>query len=163
MNPEGILAKLEGVGAEQKLEAAGATALRLALATNILWIGALKFEEYEAELSEPMISTSPLFSWVNRKLGLQKTSRLIGVAEIALGSLIAAKPLAPRASAVGSLGAVAMFSTTLSFLFTMPGVQQEGYGKLRLSQPGQFLLKDSVLLGAALLTAAESLREARRR
>jgi uncharacterized membrane protein YkgB len=161
MNPEGILAKLEG--AERTLENVGATTLRLALATNILWIGALKFEEYEAELSEPMISTSPLFSWVNRKLGLRKTSRLIGVAEIALGSLIAAKPLAPRASAVGSLGAVAMFSTTLSFLFTMPGVWQEGYGKPRLSQPGQFLLKDSVLLGAALLTAAESLREARRR
>ena len=161
MNPEGILAKLEG--AERTLENVGATTLRLALATNILWIGALKFEEYEAELSEPMISTSPLFSWVNRKLRLRKTSRLIGVAEIALGSLIAAKPLAPRASAVGSLGAVAMFSTTLSFLFTMPGVWQEGYGKPRLSQPGQFLLKDSVLLGAALLTAADSLRDARRR
>ncbi len=78
MNTEGVLAKLEGAGAEQKLEAAGPTALRLALATNILWIGALKFEEYEAELSEPMISTSPLFSWVNRKLGLQKTSSSSG-------------------------------------------------------------------------------------
>ena len=161
MNTEGILAKFEG--AERTLEDAGATTIRLALATNILWIGALKFEEYEAKLSEPMISTSPLFSWVNNKLGLQKTSRLIGVAEIALGALIAAKPLAPRASAVGSLGAVGMFATTLSFLYTMPGVWQEGYGKPRLSQPGQFLLKDSVLLGAALLTVADSLRDARRR
>ncbi len=163
MNTEGILAKLEGAGAERTLESVGATALRLALVTNILWIGALKFEEYEAELTEPMVSTSPLFSKIYEKLGLQKTSRLIGVAEIALGALIAAKPLAPRASAIGSLGAVGMFSSTLSFLFTMPGVWQEGHGAPKLSQPGQFLLKDGVLLGAALLTAADSLRDARRR
>jgi len=148
---------------EKTLESVGMTALRLALATNILWIGALKFQEYEAELSEPMISTSPLFSKIYEKLGLQKSSNLIGVIELAVGAMIAAKPLAPRVSAIGSLGAVGMFSTTLSFLFTMPGVWQEGYGKPRLSQPGQFLLKDGVLLGAALLTAAESLRDARRR
>ncbi len=163
MNREGILAKLEGAGAEQKLEAAGMTALRLALATNILWIGALKFREYEAKGVEPMISTSPLFSKIYEKLGLQKTSNLIGATELAVGAMIAAKPLAPRVSAVGSLGAVGMFSTTLSFLFTMPGVWQEGYGKPWLSQSGGFLLKDGVLLGAALLTAAESLRDARRR
>ena len=163
MNPEGIATKLKGSGTERTLESVGMTALRLALATNILWIGALKFQEYEAELSEPMISTSPLFSKIYEKLGLQKSSNLIGVMELALGAMIAAKPLAPRVSAIGSLGAVGMFSTTLSFLFTMPGVWQEGYGKPWLSQPGQFLLKDGVLLGAALLTAAESLRDARRR
>ena len=145
------------------IEGIATKALRLALVTNILWIGALKFRKYEAELSEPMISTSPLFSKIYEKLGLQKSSNLIGVMELALGAMIAAKPLAPRVSAIGSLGAVGMFSTTLSFLFTMPGVWQEGYGKPWLSQPGQFLLKDGVLLGAALLTAAESLRDARRR
>ena len=145
------------------LEGIATKALRLALVMNILWIGELKFREYEAELSEPMISTSPLFSKIYEKLGLQKSSNLIGVMELALGAMIAAKPLAPRVSAIGSLGAVGMFSTTLSFLFTMPGVWQEGYGKPWLSQPGQFLLKDSVFLGAALLTAADSLRDARRR
>ncbi len=148
---------------EHKLSSLGTTALRLALATNLLWAGALKFEEYEAENIEPMISTSPLFSWLYERLGTQKTARLIGVTEITLGSLIAAKPLVPRASAVGSLGTIAMFSTTLSFLLTTPGVWQEGYGRLRLSLVGHFLVKDSVFLGASLLTAAESLRDARRR
>jgi uncharacterized membrane protein YkgB len=39
---------------------------------------------------------------------------------------------------------------------------QDGEGKLVPSPAGQFLIKDTVLLAAALLTAAESLRAARR-
>ncbi|SCL16732.1 Uncharacterized membrane protein YkgB [Micromonospora rhizosphaerae] len=145
------------------LGSVGYAFLRSALATNILWIGALKFKQYEVENDEPLVTSSPLFSRFREKLGAQKLNRLIGVTEIALGSLIAARPLAPRASAIGSFGAVGMFLTTLSFLATTPGARQEGQGMLSLSQLGQFLLKDTVLLGAALLTAAESLRAARPR
>ena len=79
-----------------------------------------------------------------------------------MGSLIAAKPVAPKASAAASLGAVGMFLTTLSFLVTTPEARQEGEGILVPSLVGQFLFKDTVLLAAALLTAAESLRAARR-
>ena len=145
------------------LASVGFLVLRSALVTNILWIGALKFKQYEVENDEPLVTSSPLFSRFREKLGAQKLNRLIGVSEITVGSLIAARPLAPRASAIGSFGAVGMFLTTLSFLATTPGARQEGQGKLSLSQLGQFLLKDTVLLGAALLTAAESLRAARPR
>jgi len=72
--------------------------------------------------------------------------------------LIAAKPVAPQASAVGSFGAAGMFLGTLSFLATTPEAWQEGQGMPQLSLMGESLLKDTVLLGAALLTAAESLR-----
>ncbi len=143
------------------LEAAGRGVVRSALAGNLLWIGALKFFEYEAENIQPMVSTSPLFSWINTRLGARKIARFIGGTEIALGMLIAARPLSPKASALGSLGATAMFLTTLSFLLTMPGVLQEDHGFPALSLEGQFLAKDSVLLGASILTAAESLRAAR--
>ncbi|MEU5562103.1 YkgB family protein [Micromonospora musae] len=143
------------------LASAGFSVLRGALATNILWIGSLKFKQYEVENDEPLVTSSALFSRLRKKLGAQKLNRLIGVTEITLGSLIAAKPLAPRASAIGSLGAIGMFLTTLSFLATTPEARQEGQGTLSLSQLGQFLLKDTVLLGAALLTAAESLGAAR--
>jgi uncharacterized membrane protein YkgB len=163
MKTADVTRKAKTSGTEQKLGSLGATTIRSALATNLLWAGALKFEEYEAEIIEPIISTSPLFSRLYERLGTRKSARLIGVTEITLGSLIAAKPLVPRASAVGSLGAIAMFSTTLSFLLTTPGVWQEGYGRPRLSLVGHFLVKDSVFLGASLLTAAESLRDARRR
>ncbi len=143
------------------LQAAGRGVVRSALAGSLLWVGALKFYEYEAENIEPMISTSPLFSKVHERLGVRKTARLIGATEMAMGVLIAARPLWPRASAIGSMGATAMFLTTLSFLHTMPGVWQEEHGFPALSMEGQFLAKDGVLLGAAMLTAAESLRAAR--
>nr|WP_277424825.1 DUF417 family protein [Modestobacter sp. KNN46-3] len=145
------------------LESAGSTALRSGLALNLLWIGLLKFDEYEVENIRPLTSSSPLFSLLLKRLGEQRVARLIGVAEIAMGSAIAAKPIAPRVSAIGSLGAVGTFLTTLSFLATTPGVWQEGRKPPKLSMTGQFLVKDSVLLGASLLTAAESLKAARRR
>jgi len=145
------------------LQSVGALTLRSALAMTIVWVGALKFEEYEVENIRPLVSSSPLFSRLVKKLGEKATARIVGVTEIVLGSLIAAKPLAPRASAIGSLGAAGMFATTLSFLATTPGVWQEDHGAPQLSMVGQFLAKDSVLLGASLLTAAESLRTARRR
>jgi uncharacterized membrane protein YkgB len=52
-----------------------------------------------------------------------------------------------------------MFLSTLSFLLTTPGWEPSLGGFPALSAlPGQFLLKDVVLLGAALVTAGEALR-----
>ena len=161
MNGRNAAARLGGSKPEHTLEAVGRGVVRSALAGSLLWVGALKFYEYEAENIEPMVSTSPLFSRIHERLGVRKTARLIGVTEMALGVLIAARPLWPRASALGSMGATAMVLTTLSFLLTMPGVLQEDYGFPALSMEGQFLAKDGVLLGAAILTAAESLRAVR--
>ncbi len=146
-----------------RLQSMGTSVLRSALVTNLVWLGALKFEDYEVENIRPLVSSSPLFSPVLKKLGEDKTARLIGLTEITMGSLIAAKPFAPRASATASIGAVGMFVTTLSFLATTPGVWQENHRAPKLSLVGQFLAKDSVLLGASLLTAADSLRAAHRR
>ena len=45
-----------------------------------------------------------------------------------------------------------MFLTTLSFVITTPGVWQAGYGFPALAaSPGQFLVKDVVLLGVGYL------------
>ena len=79
--------------------------------------------------------------------------------EIVAALLIAVRPLWPRASAVGSLLAVVLFLGTLSFLFTTPGVvatHAEGVPVLS-ALPGQFLLKDLVLIGVALWTLGDSL------
>jgi uncharacterized membrane protein YkgB len=143
------------------VEVMGFSVARFGLVANLLWIGALKFEDYEVENIAPLVTSSPLFSRLHDKLGGPKLARLFGVTEIVIGSLIAAKPLAPRASAVGSLGAVGMFLTTLSFLATTPELWRERkQGVPKLSSAGQFVLKDVVLLGASLLTAAESLQAA---
>lgn len=141
------------------LHHAGMSGLRYALATNLIWIGALKFEQYETDNIEPLVTSSPAFSALRKKLGKAKLARCIGVIEIGLGTLIAAKPLSVRASAVGSIGAIGMFLTTLSFMTTTPGVSEEGHGPLKLSMVGQFLVKDSVLLATSMVTATDSLQE----
>jgi reactive chlorine resistance protein C len=144
------------------LTSVGSFVLRSGLATNLLLIGALKFKQYEVENIDPLVRSSPLFSRMRENLGPRRLARVIGIAEIALGSAIAANPLAPKASAAASLAAVGMFLTTLSFLATTPEASQEGERRLVPSPVGQFLFKDTVLLAAALLTAAESLRAAHR-
>ena len=161
MNIRNVAARSEGGEAGQALGDAAMVVLRSSLAGTLLWVGALKFVEYEAEQIQPMVSTSPLFSPIYRRLGTRKIAGLIGITEIALGALIAARPLSPRASALGSFGATAMFLSTLSFVLSMPGVWHEEHGFPALSMEGQFLAKDGVLLGAALVTAAEALRAAR--
>ncbi|MBA2324905.1 MAG: DUF417 family protein [Pseudonocardiales bacterium] len=150
-------------GSAQVLQSLGTVSLRAALAGSLVWIGTLKFEDYEVENIRPLVSSSPLFSPLVKKLGEQRLARLIGVTEIVMGTLIAAKPLAPRASAIGSLGATGMFATTLSFLLTTPGVTQPDHAAPKLSMVGQFLAKDTVFLGAAILTAADALAANRRR
>jgi len=147
----------------QALQTVGTSTLRGALAGSLVWIGALKFEDYEVDNIRPLVSASPVFAGLVKKLGEQKLARLIGVSEIVMGALIAAKPLTPRASAIGSLGAIGMFATTLSFLITTPGVSQPNHSAPKLSMVGQFLAKDTVFLGAAILTAADALQAGRRR
>jgi uncharacterized membrane protein YkgB len=94
----------------------------------------------------------------------QAFSSLLGVVEIATGLLIALRPVWPLGSAIGSGLAVGTFLTTLTFLFTTPGWEPSLGGFPALSaMPGQFLLKDLVLLGVAIFTAGEALGAVRPR
>ena len=143
------------------LASGGVSVMRCGLVTTLVWVGALKFTEYEVENAEVLVTASPLTSRLRQKLGAHNLARLTGVMQIGLGSLIAAKRLAPRVSAAGSFGAAGLMLGTLSFLVTTPEAWREGPGGIpQLSVLGESLLKDTVFLGAALLTAAESLRAA---
>lgn len=65
----------------------------------------------------------------------------------------------PKAALLGALGALATFAVTVSFLFTAPVTEPSLGGFPALSVvPGQFLLKDIVLLAAAGLLAGDTLR-----
>lgn len=146
-----------------RADAAGRIALRYGLVLILLWIGGMKFTAYEAEGISPFVANSPLFAWTYPVLGKQGMSNLLGVVEIAVALLIASRPWLPRASTVGSLLAAGMFLSTLSFLVTTPQAWVEGSGFPALAVPGQFLLKDAVLLGAALWSAADAWRASRTR
>lgn len=140
----------------------GMTAVRYGLALNLMVIGRLKFEEFEVENIRPLINGHPLFSRLATMLGERKLARIIGATEIVIGAMIAAKPVSPRLSALGSAAAVGMFATTLSFLATTPEAWEERRKDPRLSPAGQFLVKDVVFLGASLLTAAEAMSHGER-
>ncbi len=143
------------------LEEIGQGVIRYGLVAVLLWVGALKFTEYEAEGIKPFVSNSPLMSWGYQVMSVRGFAALIGVMEIAMGVLIATRRFLPVASAVGSLGATGMFLVTLSFTVTTPGVWQEGYGfPFPSPLPGQFLAKDILFLGASLWSAGEALRAA---
>ena len=81
---------------------------------------------------------------------------MIGSIEITVAVLIGLRPLFPKASFIGSLGAVTTFLLTVSFLLSTPGAVHLKYGFPLLGDAGQFLIKDLVLLGASLWTAAEA-------
>ena len=144
------------------LETVSAALARYGLVVVIAWIGALKFTEYEAKGIAPLVSESPLMSWIYDFLPVTTFSALLGVLELATALLIAVKPWWPRLSAVGSAIAVGLFTTTLSFLFTTPGVFEASAGGFPvLSSTGQFLIKDVALLGIAAWTLTDAIRSSR--
>lgn len=145
--------------AGRTLETIGAAVIRYGLVIILVWVGALKFTAYEAEAIQPLVANSPLMSWAYHVMSVRGFAMVLGVVEISLGVMIATRRVAPRVSAMGSVGAIAMFLITLSFTLSTPGVWQPGYGfPFPSPMPGQFLAKDILLLGAAIWTAGEALR-----
>ncbi len=141
-----------------RAEAVGSELARYGLVVVVGWIGLMKFTGYEAEGIRPFVAHSPLMSWVYGLMSVQGFSALLGVVEVAIAILIAARPFWPRASAVGSAMAVGMFLTTLSFLVTTPGVWEPSLGGFPAlsALPGQFLIKDLALLGISLWSLGEA-------
>ncbi len=137
----------------------GKEAVRFAVAGVLGWIGAMKFTGYEARASEGLVVSSPLTSWLYGVYSLQGAANLIGGIEIATAVLIVAGTRFPKAAIAGAVGAIATFVITLSFLFSAPGWESSLGGFPALSVvPGQFLLKDSVLLAAAVWLLGDALK-----
>jgi reactive chlorine resistance protein C len=141
-----------------QVEAVGRELTRYSLVVVVGWIGLMKFTAYEAEGIRPFVANSPLMSWVYGLVSVRGFSAMLGVVEVALAMLVAARPFSPRVSALGSALAVGMFLTTLSFLVTTPGVWEPSLGGFTAlsAVPGQFLIKDLVLLGISLWTLGEA-------
>ena len=134
----------------------GIEILRYGLVIVLLWVGGMKFTSYEAAGIAPLEMHSPLMNWLYVLMGQRNVSDLLGVVEIVLGIGIALRYVFPLVSGIASLLSVGMFLTTLSFLFTTPGWEPTlGFPAIS-AMPGQFLLKDVVLLGAAIFTASEA-------
>ncbi|WP_437643620.1 DUF417 family protein [Sorangium sp. So ce362] len=167
----------------------GMHALRIGLITVLLWIGGLKAFPYEADGIVPFVANSPAMSFfyehpapeytrhMNKEGELVAANRAwheangtyrfswgLGAAIVGLGLLIAAHYWRPELGAVGSLLVVGMSVVTLSFLITtpeswVPKLGDAEHGFPYLSGRGRLVIKDAIMLGAALVTMAQSARE----
>lgn len=175
-----------------RLNRFGMGLLRSALVLVLVWIGGLKFVQYEADSIVPLVANSPGLSFFYKdpghyKANMNKEGELVpshrtwhrgngtyafsdglGIMIVLIGVLIATYPISPGASAVGSLLLILMSLTTLSFLVTTPeawvpalGDQQHGFPYL--SGVGRLIIKDTIMLGAAVVTLADAAKEALRR
>lgn len=129
---------------------------RYGLVLVLAWIGVGKFVKMEAHV---LIEHNPLMSWIYLVLSHSAVAMALGTAEILAAVLIALHRVWPLLSAVGSAMAVVLFVGTLSFLFTTPGLVVGHAGPIPIlgALPGQFLLKDLVLIGVAIWTLGDAL------
>jgi uncharacterized membrane protein YkgB len=150
------------VDVSTRLSSAGQLVSRYGLVVVLAWIGFGKYAKMEARV---LIEHSPLMSWIYDVLSVGAVAKTLGTTEIIAAVLIALRPVWPKASAVGSAMAVVLFLGTLSFLFTTPNLVVAHYDGIPVlgAQPGQFLLKDLVLIGVALWTLGEALGASTRR
>jgi uncharacterized membrane protein YkgB len=154
----GIVRARTAVERDATIEDVGKAILRWGLVLVVGWIGAMKFTAYEAMGIQPLVANSPLMSWMYDFLSVRSFSTMLGFVEVTTAVLIALRSVSPKASAVGSFLAIGIFATTLSFLFSTPGWEPTLGGFPALSTlPGQFLIKDVVLLGASVWSLGESL------
>ena len=156
-NPSAL--DVEGKSRTSTIDTVAAVLGRYGLVVVIGWIGALKFANYEAHQIAPLVAHSPFMGWIYDFIAEYPFSALLGVFEVGAAVLIAIKPIAPNLSIAGSVMAVLLFVSTISFLFTTPGVGESAGGGLpALSLTGEFLLKDIPLLGLSFWTLADALR-----
>ena len=132
----------------------GQIVLRYSLVLFFVGFGLAKFTAGEAAAIHAPIVHSPFLFWLDLLFGQQGASDVIGVIEIALGLLMAARPIAPRLSALGGLGTAFALLITLSFLVTTPQLDPA---------LGGFIIKDVTLLGAALWSVGEALAASKHR
>lgn len=164
----------------------GVALARLGLVVVLLWIGGLKAAPYEADGIVPFVANSPLMRFfyghpapeykqhmnaegqlvaANREWHRQNHTYAfaygLGAVIVAYGVMIALHPWLPQVAAVGSALVVLMSFVTLSFLVTTPeswvpplGDTQHGFPYL--SGRGRLVVKDAIMLGAAVVTMADS-------
>lgn len=126
--------------------------LRWSLVVIFLWFGGMKFTTYEANAIAPFIANSPIMSWLHALLGVQWTSYVIGVLELSTAAALILGAIRPIFSALGAAMSTATYLITLTFFLSTPGVAEMTTGGFPAiaAMPGQFLLKDLVLLAASV-------------
>lgn len=118
---------LDGLSAAARLDRVAMGMLRTALVIVLVWIGGLKFVDYEADSIVPLVANSPMMRFLysqpseyrtnmnkegelnpqhkawHQKNGTYAFSHGLGTVIIGIGLLIALYPVKPELSALGSI------------------------------------------------------------
>lgn len=134
--------------------------LRWALVIIFIWFGGMKFTAYEAAGIAPFIEHSPIMSWLHSLFGIQGASYVIGIVELSTAAALVLGAFRPLFSALGAAMSAATYLITLTFFLSTPGVAEAMAGGFPAisAAPGQFLLKDLVLLAASVSLLLASVR-----
>lgn len=135
---------------------AGQFILRYGLAIAFIWLGLMKLKNSEADYLKQILANSSLFKWLLKYITSYTFSMMIAYLQIIIGVLIALKPVARKLSFWGGVLASVVLFLSVSSLFTSTFVWQAPYGFPELSKVGQSILKDMVLLGAAMWCVGDS-------
>lgn len=162
--------------------------LRVAILIVFVWIGGLKFWNYEAEGIVPFVANSPFMSFFyNEKAPDYKQYKQpegsfdavkhawhvknntygfsygLGVLIMSIGLLTFMGFFSARVGLVGELLAIVMTLGTLSFLITTPEVWVPDLGSGEagfplLSGAGRLVIKDTAILAGALVLLSDTAR-----
>jgi reactive chlorine resistance protein C len=176
-------------GLAASLQHTGIHLARIGLVVVLLWIGGLKAFRYEAVGIVPFVANSPAMNFFYKydapgykkymnKEGEYKPLNIewhkenntylfsngLGAIIVLIGLLIALYPVFPAVSSIGSFFAFLMSLVTLSFLVTTPEtwVQPLGdtdHGFPYLSAAGRLVIKDIIMMGAAIITMAQAAKK----
>lgn len=175
------------------LDRIGIAVTRVGLIVVLLWIGGLKAFPYEADGIIPFVANSPFMSFflthdapeyrdhMNKEGELIPENRAwhesnrtylfaygLGAVIVAYGLMLCMHPWLPGVAAIGSFLVFVMSFVTLSFLITtpeswVPALGDAHHGFPYLSGRGRLVVKDTIMMGAALVTMADSAKAYLRR
>lgn len=166
----------------------GVNLLRVAILIIFVWIGGLKFFNYEAEGIVPFVANSPFMNFFYTKsapdykeyklkegeLNEAKQqwhkenntygfSHGLGILIMGIGILVFLGMFSPKIGVVGAVLAIIMTIGTLSFLVTTPEVWVPDLGSGEhgfplLSGAGRLVIKDTAIIAGAIILISESAR-----
>lgn len=168
-----------------RMDRVGVTITRIGLIIVLVWIGGLKIERYEADGIVPFVANSPFMSFFyadpagyaehkNPEGKLVPENRAwheangtypfalgLGAVIVLYGLMLCLHPWLPQVAAVGSFLVFIMSIVTLTFLITtpecwVPNLGDSAHGFPYLSGAGRLVVKDAIMMGAALVTMADS-------
>ena len=170
------------------LQKLGMNLIRVSVLIIFVWIGGLKFLNYEAEGIVPFVANSPFMSFFYTKSAPEYKeyklkegewnetkhqwhvenntygfSRGLGVLIMSIGVLVFLGIFFPRIGLVGEILAIIMTFGTLSFLATTPEVWVPDLGSGEhgfplLSGAGRLVIKDTAILAGVVVLLSDSAR-----